>query len=64
LTTSIISDIIAAGDDVVWGCGIMNLQEVWEIKAEESKKIKDMTTAQLIEYHDNVLREFSIIMDN
>jgi len=40
----------------------MNLQEVWEIKAEESKKTKDMTTAQLIEYYNNVLLEFNKIM--
>jgi hypothetical protein len=42
----------------------MNLQEVWKIKAEESRKTKDMTTTQLIEYYDNVLREFNKIMDS
>jgi len=40
----------------------MSLQEVWEIKAEESKKTKDMTTAELKEYYDNALREFNKIM--
>ena len=42
----------------------MTLQEVWEIKAEESKKTNDMTTAQLKEYYENVLKEFNKVMNN
>ncbi|MCL1873328.1 MAG: hypothetical protein FWF85_04340 [Clostridiales bacterium] len=42
----------------------MSLQEIWQIKAEKSKLTKDMTIAQLKEYYDNVLREFSKIIDN
>ena len=40
----------------------MSLQEILEIKAEESKKTKDMTTAQLKEYYANAMREFYKIM--
>jgi len=42
----------------------MSLQEVWEIKAEESKKTKHMTTVELKEYYANALREFYEIMNN
>jgi hypothetical protein len=42
----------------------MSLQEIWQIKAEKSKLTKDMTTTQLKEYYDNVLREFSKIAGN
>ena len=40
----------------------MSLQEVWDIKAEISKKTKDMTATQLKDYYDNSLREFNKIM--
>ena len=42
----------------------MSLQEIWQIKAEQSKITKDMTTSELIEYYANIIREFNIIIGN
>ena len=42
----------------------MSLQEIWQIKSEQSKITKDMTTAQLKEYYVNAMREFNKIMGN
>ena len=42
----------------------MSLQEVWQIKTEQSKITKDMTTAELKKYYANALCEFNKIMGN
>ena len=42
----------------------MSLQEIWQIKAEQSKITKDMTTAELKEYYANTIREFNKIIGN
>ena len=42
----------------------MNLQEIWQIKAELSKITKDMTTAELKEYYVNTIREFNKVIGN